>query len=191
MLAWSIIQRLSRTGLFIPTSLVSCWLLMLREWDGGVEHLQRHFSEKINISESRMQQCRELVKAQTAARRICWITLIWEIFFSCTYIARGFFLNPKPTDTNGKFSIGFRASDWGHRNHASMAPRSQLGLLSAVNYLPAECWHTCLLWHVYKLYELCTQPSIALIAIEPTVSQNYGKCKYFSFIVIFKIRLRF
>lgn len=52
---------------------------------------------------------------------------------------QGFFLNPKPTDTNGKFSIGFRASDWGHRNHASMAPRSQLGLLSAVNYLPAEC----------------------------------------------------
>lgn len=85
MLTWSTIQRLSRTGLFIPTSLVSCWLLTLRVWDGGVEHLQRHFSEKINISGNRIQQGKKLVKAQTAVRRICLITLIWEIFFSCFF----------------------------------------------------------------------------------------------------------
>lgn len=89
-LAWSIIQRLSRTGLFIPILLISCWLLTLREWVGGVEHLEKHFSEKLNIGESRMQQCKELVKAQTAARRICLITLIRARSFSCTYIVRAF-----------------------------------------------------------------------------------------------------
>lgn len=128
MLTWSTIQRLSRTGLFIPTSLVSCWLLTLRVWDGGVEHLQRHFSEKINISGNRIQQGKKLVKAQTAVRRICLITLMWEIFFSCF-----FFSQSKAHWYQQKTFHRFQSFRLGPQRQCLQA-RSQLSLLSAVNY---------------------------------------------------------
>lgn len=50
---------------------------------------------------------------------------------------QGFSLNTKPTDTNGKLSTVFRASDWGHRDDVSKQG-DNFGLLSAVNYLGSE-----------------------------------------------------
>lgn len=69
--------------------------------------------------------------------------------------------------------------------------------LSVVNYLHSESKkcpgvlgqvlsQVSSMAHI-KLYKLNTQPSIVLIAIASCIAQNYGKCKCFTFTMIFKI----